>query len=319
MFTDTDSETYATFTVSGSDTKSVTFELNGFDFSQIPANTPVTGFAVKLKAQGTGFKSYNNSAFKFSDLGGANYISKTVRIGGDANVITYENVTASDGTPITWETVLNRLHYPDIPAIYVYVGMNNASELKIYGAEIDVYGWVADTHGIFNMLLSGEGNYPVPVTEYTISRYPSSYTTSGTIKGTMYQSAIGKGADTETVSGNDYAPSNQTSYIYYSFDFSDVPDTAVITSMELKVKGHAESTSQSSNSKAQLLVYSNNSGDGSVSETAKSFTSTSAQTLTINFTHTWTVKQLKDAKLQFAIGYYGGLVNGATWTVTYEA
>ena len=170
---------------------------------------------------------------------------------------------------------------------------------------------------IFNLILpTWLEPTPPPVVEHTISKYPASYYTYGSINGTRYQNAIGKGADTTAANGNDYASSSgSTAYIDYSFDFSEIPDTATIKSMTLQAKGHCESTSQSSE-KAELRVY--------VGTTAKSaaisFTSTSAQTLTIDFTgYTMTVAELKAAVLRFTIGYYGGLVNGATWTVTYEA
>lgn len=167
---------------------------------------------------------------------------------------------------------------------------------------------------IFNLILpTWLEPTPPPVVEHTISKYPASYTTSGSISGTGYQNAIGKGADTAAVSGNDYASSwGSTATIDYSFDFSEIPDTATIKSMTLQAKGHCESTSSS---KAELRVYS-----GSTAKSAAiSFTSTSAQTLTIDFTgYTMTVAELKAAVLRFTIGYYGGLVNGATWTVTYE-
>lgn len=170
---------------------------------------------------------------------------------------------------------------------------------------------------VFNMILpTWLEPTPAPVTEYTISKYPASYTTSGSINGTKYQNAIGKGADTTAVSGNDYASSSgSTAYINYAFDFSEIPSDATIKSMTLQAKGHAESTSSSSR-KSELQVYS-----GSTAKSAAvSFTSTSAQTLTIDFTgYTMTVAELKAAVLRFTIGYYGGLVNGATWEVTYEA
>ena len=170
---------------------------------------------------------------------------------------------------------------------------------------------------IFNLILpTWLEPTPPPVVEHTISKYPASYTTSGSISGTRYKNAIGNGADTAAASGNDYASSSgSTASINYAFDFSEIPSTATIKSMTLQVKGHCESTSSSSE-KAELRVYIGYTPKSA----AISFTSTSAQTLTIDFTgYTMTVAELKAAVLRFTIGYYGGLVNGATWTVTYEA
>lgn len=146
----------------------------------------------------------------------------------------------------------------------------------------------------------------------TASSYPTAYETSGSISGSRYQNAIGKGSDTTAVSGNDYASGGSSSkaYIYYSFDFDAIPDSATIDSVECTVKGHAENTSRST-CNVQLYV-----GTSTAKGSSSKFTSTSAQTLTLT-TGTWTVAEVKDMRLRFEIGYYGGLINGATVTVTY--
>lgn len=147
----------------------------------------------------------------------------------------------------------------------------------------------------------------------TATSYPTSYETSGSISGTRYKNAIGKGSDTSAVSGNDYASGNSSSkaYIYYSFDFDAIPENATIDSVECTVKGHAENTSRST-CNVQLYV-----GTSTAKGSSSKFTSTSAQTLTLT-TGTWTVEEVKDMRLRFEIGYYGGLINGATVTVTYS-
>lgn len=146
----------------------------------------------------------------------------------------------------------------------------------------------------------------------TATSYPTAYETSGSISGTKYRNAIGKGSDTSAVSGNDYASGGSSSkaYIFYSFDFSSIPDAATIDSVECTVKGHAENTSRST---CNLQLYA---GTSTAKGSSSKFTSTSAQTLTLT-TGTWTVAEVKDMRLRFEIGYYGGLVNGATVTVTY--
>lgn len=150
------------------------------------------------------------------------------------------------------------------------------------------------------------------VEQRTATSYPVSYSTSGSIKGTNYQNAVGKGSDTDAASGNDYASgSGNTAYIEYAFSF-DIPESATIDSVECTVKGHCESTSSSSE-QADLQLYAGSTAKGSVS----SFTSTSAQVLTLT-TGTWTRDEIDSMVLRFTIGYYGGLVNGATITVTYS-
>lgn len=150
-------------------------------------------------------------------------------------------------------------------------------------------------------------------TSGTVSAVPKSYTTSGSISGTRYQNAIGNGADAEASSGNDYCSSSgRTAHIDYSFDFSNIPSNATITNVTVKVKGHCESTSNSSEV-ARLQLYSGSTSKGS----QVSFTSTSDTVITMT-PGTWNRSELDDAILRFTIGYYGGQVSGATWTVEYE-
>lgn len=146
----------------------------------------------------------------------------------------------------------------------------------------------------------------------TATSYPVSYTTTGTINGTRYQNAIGKGADTTAVSGNDYSNggSSSTATISYAFEFPDIPENADITSVTCQVKGHLESTSRST---ANLQLYAGTTAKG----TRTKFTSTSAQTITVT-AGTWTRAEIDTMTLRFTIGYYGGLINGATVTVSYS-
>lgn len=149
------------------------------------------------------------------------------------------------------------------------------------------------------------------IVQKTATSYPTDYATTGSINGTKYKNAIGKGADTSAVSGNDYSNggSSSTATIDYSFEF-DIPEEAEIISVACQVKGHAENTSRST---ANLQLYAGSTAKGSVSK----FTSTSAQTVTLT-TGTWTRAEVDQMKLRFTIGYYGGLVNGATVTITYS-
>lgn len=148
----------------------------------------------------------------------------------------------------------------------------------------------------------------------TATSYPTAYETSGSISGTRYRNAIGNGSDTSAVSGNDYCSSrNKYANIYYAFDFSGIPDGAEIVSVACSVKGHAESTSSSGHRARCQLYVGTSTAKGSYTD----FTSTSAQTIDLT-TGTWTIAEVRDMHLCFTIGYYGGLVNGATATVVYS-
>lgn len=142
---------------------------------------------------------------------------------------------------------------------------------------------------------------------------PTAYSvTSGSVSGTKYQNAIGKGSS-NTATGNDYSSSSSSNAtIMYSFDFSSIPENATIESVSVVVGGHLESTSNSSE-KADLQLYSGGTAKGSKS----AFTTTSKQLVTMS-AGTWTREELQNAKLAFTIGYYGGLVNGVDFTVAYS-
>ena len=150
----------------------------------------------------------------------------------------------------------------------------------------------------------------------TVSAVPGSYQTGGSISGTNYQSTIGKGSDTANRTGNDYFSTTQggsgSTWIDYYFDFSSIPLAATIQSVSLSVKGHCESTSQSREI-SEVQAYAGSTAKGSVQSLTNS---TTDQVYTVNV-GSWTAAELHEAKLRHTIGVYGGLVSGATWTVTY--
>jgi len=84
-----------------------------------------------------------------------------------------------------------------------------------------------------------------PDTGGTMIRYPDGYITDGTISGLNYRSAIGCGVDNPSSSTNfDYTPNaSTTATIYYTFDFSDLPDSATISSMSIQVRYMVNNTS----------------------------------------------------------------------------
>lgn len=161
---------------------------------------------------------------------------------------------------------------------------------------------------ITNQFITGQGG--------TASSYPASYDTGGSINGTYYQQAIGKGSDTANTTGNDYFSTTQgasgSTWIDYFFNFSSIPEAATIASMSVTVKGHGENMSQSRQI-ANVQLYSGTTAKG----TDTDFDSTTDKVYTIN-AGTWTRSELDDAKLRFTIGVYGGRISGVTWSVTYE-
>ncbi|MBR3466539.1 MAG: hypothetical protein IKH15_04900, partial [Bacteroidales bacterium] len=150
----------------------------------------------------------------------------------------------------------------------------------------------------------------------SLSKAAESETHSGIQSGSGYaEYAIGRTAeDPYSSSSNMYSSSGSTGHVDYAFDFSEIPSGAAIQSVEVKVYGHRESSTTDSSHVAnvQLMSGSTNKGDD------QDFTSTSSQTITISNPGTWTRAELQSAILRFTVGYYGGLVCGITWTVTYE-
>ena len=115
--------------------------------------------------------------------------------------------------------------------------------------------------------------------------------------------------------------SGATGYLYYTFDTSEIPSGATISSVACSVRARVSSTSRVTNTTAQL--YSGTTAKGS-SSTFASTSTTNTFSLT---TGTWTLSELSDLRLR--IGAYGASSSGggssryiyfygATVTITYS-
>ena len=147
--------------------------------------------------------------------------------------------------------------------------------------------------------------------EYTL--VSGSFNGSGA---TYFQGLVGKGYDNTQTTSNYYSGGNGTIAVFtYDVPFTDIPSGATITSLYMRVNGHAESTSQSSEYMCAQLISGNT--DLSDELNFKSVgTSNSTQTVTANVTPT--IAQLENLKVQCRLGYYGGAINGATVYLEYE-
>lgn len=111
--------------------------------------------------------------------------------------------------------------------------------------------------------------------------------------------------------------SSSTSYYGYAdfeFDFSEIPVNATINSITVKCYGAVEDSSQTT-SHADITLFSGNTQKS----TMQKFTSSTNSVITISSPGTWTASELHEAKLRFAVGYYGGHIFGISWTVNYTA
>ena len=153
------------------------------------------------------------------------------------------------------------------------------------------------------------------ITEGVLEKYPASATTTSIQSGTSYaQYAVGHSAeDPYSSSNNMYASQSTIGHAAYTFDFSDIPENAIITNVEVRCAGHRESSTVSSTYVARVELYSGSTQKGSTYE----LTSTSTYEFTLPDVGTWTRAELQDAELWFLVGYYGGLLCGATWQVAY--
>lgn len=345
MYNNTDSATYATITNTNASTSSRYLYLRGFNFDDIPTGAVINSFSVKIRGRESGLSTSTSYAPRLAN--GTSALSNTTassNFGTNAGTITIPTGALS------WSQIEN---YGSNFTIMVYVrraSKNTTGYFYCYGAEIEVDYTLPIYH---NVTLTNSTSATVEVSDTTplegsevnvsidaldgiivtdngtdvtsqfvrgvggtLSNAAVSQTHSGIQSGESYASyAVGNTAeDPYSSTNNMYASSSSTGHVDYAFDFSDIPSGATIQSVEVRVYGHRESSTTDSTHVAniQLMSGSTNKGDD------QDFTSTSNQLITISNPGTWTAEELYDAVLRFTVGYYGGLVCGITWEVTYE-
>lgn len=125
------------------------------------------------------------------------------------------------------------------------------------------------------------------------------------------KAAVGHGSDNTATNNNFYSSgSSRIGYVTYTFDASEIPQDAQNISVSCAVKGGRENASQG---KTDVSVYVNSSQRGSTI----SYTTTASSVKTIDV-GTVTRAELDTLYLQVDVAYYGGHIDGATLTVTYE-
>lgn len=144
------------------------------------------------------------------------------------------------------------------------------------------------------------------------------YQNSSTTSTSWLEYAIGHSAEspysTSNTNNTYVKPEGSTGWINYHFDFSDIPLSATIDSVSVKVYGAREDSTIDSTHVAKFQCYSGSTAKGAI----QNFTSTSNGSVTVSNVGTWTASELHDAQLRFELGYYGGRMLGITWTVTYS-
>ncbi|MBR1434152.1 MAG: hypothetical protein IJ584_03450 [Bacteroidales bacterium] len=340
MYTDTSSTTHATVTNSRTSTSSYYIYVRGFNFDDIPAGAIINSFTIRLKGNYSG--GYSQVMYL--------YDGTSTSVGRSENSFSSTLTTHTFEPTSSWEEIVQMGSDFGIRINCRRSSRNQTSYIYIYGAEIEVDYTLPIYHNVSltnytSATAEVSGTSPLEGSEVnisidtldgiivtdngtdvtsqfvrgvggTLSNTAVSQTHSGIQSGESYASyAVGNTAeDPYTSTSNMYASSSSTGHVDYAFDFSDIPSGATIQSVEVRVYGHRESSTTDSTHVANIQLMSGSTEKG----TDQDFTSTSNQLITISDPGTWTRAELQEAVLRFTVGYYGGLVCGITWEVTYE-
>lgn len=350
MYHNTDNTTYATVYNSRTSTTSYYIYLRGFNFDDIPDAAVVSDFTVKLKAYESGVST--SSSYQPYLANG------TTAINGSCSAITTTaSVKEFTGVTADWDTIKGYGDNFGIRINCRRASRNTAAYMYIYGAEIEVTYTVPDPRTI-TTTLSGNGTISpsgttttydgeefeliitptntsdtvtatrdgVDITSQLVAHgagntttfTANDVTTSGIQSGSSYaEYAVGYTAENPSSSAdgrNMYASSSSTGYAAYSFDFSSIPSNAVIEDIEVRCYGHRESNTISSTYVSQCILYQSSTA---ISEEVD-FPSTSSSMITLVPTDMPTRSELDNVTLRHYVGYYGGLVEGISFEVTYS-
>ena len=348
MYDDTDSTTYATVTNSRTSTTSYYIYLRGFNFDDIPSAAVVSNFTVKLKARESGVST--STSYKPYLANGTSAINGTCDvIDTTAEVLTFTGLTAD------WEDIVGYGSDFGIRINCRRASRNTTGYMYIYGAEIEVTYTVPDPRTV-TTTLNGDGTispsgstttydgeeFELTITPTnkadtvtatqdgtditgqlvahgagsTISAVPDDVSTNSISSGSSYASyAVGHSAESPSSSGtssNMYASSGSTGYAEYSFDFSSIPSGAVIEDITVTCYGHRESSTIDSTHVSSVTIYN---GSTAISEDVD-FPSTSNSTITV--IPDTMPSSMSNVTVRHTVGYYGGLVLGITFEVTYS-
>lgn len=100
----------------------------------------------------------------------------------------------------------------------------------------------------------------------------------------------------------------------YSFDFSEIPVGATITSVSVRAYVAREDATVDSTHVCRVSVYSGSTLKGAADDVS----GTSFHVHTLSSVGTWTRAELQQARFHLTLGYYGGRIAGISWDVSYE-
>lgn len=347
-YTNTDSTTYATVTNTYSSTTNRYVYLQGFNWDDIPSGAIINDFSIKLKASESGGST--SSSYKPVLCKGTATYSNAY-----CNAITTTASVHEFSFKQDFDTFRDDGAEFGIRINCRRGSKNTSASFYIYGAEIEV-NYTIPNLATVTSTLTGNGTIDpsgavetYEDAEYTLTITPTDKTetvtatkngvditadlvahgtgstdtftaddvnTSGIQSGSSYaQYAIGHTAESPySSSSNMYASSGSTGYAAYSFDFSNIPSNATIENIEVRCYGHRESSTIDSSHVSQCVLYN---GSSAASEKVD-FPSTSSSIITLTPTTMPTRTQLDNYILRHYVGYYGGLVTGISFEVTYS-
>lgn len=342
MYNNTDNTTYATITNSRTSTTSYYAYIRGFNFDDIPSSAIINSFEIKIKGNYSG--GYSQNMYLYNG---------TTAMSGSASSLSTSVATHTFSSTPTWEEIVDAGSNFGIRINCRRSSRNTTAYFYIYGAEIEV-DYTLPTPCTITSTLSGNGTiqpsgaystYEGTEYELTITPTNKSDTVTATRDGTdITDQLVAHGAgntaeltatDVDTVdiqSGSSYASycigytaedpyssssnmyASDTGYADYSFDFSSIPSNATIEEISVNAYGHRESSTIDSSHISQIAIYN---GSTKISDDVD-FPSTSSTLITCEATTLPTRSQLDNVTLRHTVGYYGGLVLGITFKVTYS-
>lgn len=344
MYTDCDSTTYATVTNSRTSTSSYYIYVRGFNFDDVPSNAIINDFTIRLRGYYSG--GYSQNMYLYD--GTSTSMGSGSSLSSSANTVEFT-------CNYDWEDVVAAGSDFGIRINCRRSSRNTTSYIYIMGAEIEI-DYTIPVSATVTSTLTGDGTIsPSGATstyegaEYELTITPTNksdtvtatkdgvditsqlvahgtgstltftatdVTTSGIQSGSSYaEYAVGHTAESPYSStSNMYASQSSTGYAAYSFDFSDIPSNATIEEIEVRCHGHRESSTISSTYVSQCVLYQ---GSTAVSEEVD-FPSTSSSIITLTPNTTITRSELDDVTVRHYVGYYGGLVTGISFVVTYS-
>lgn len=162
--------------------------------------------------------------------------------------------------------------------------------------------------------LGADGDLYIAVeSETSVEATPESFTSSNFNSTSNLSACIGMTAAAGSSTANAYSSGQSaTGVANYSFNLPDIPSGATIKSVSLQVKAHEENASRSV---CTLQVFSGSAQKGA----ATTADGTSNTIYNVDCGSSWTAAELAEFVLRLSVGYYGGLIAGATLSVTYDA